>query len=332
MSLRRQRRRTCWGRIFVYPVTFQFLLTTIFWSIPNPAFALSIQINLPKYQEITLPSRTSVVLPSSLGTITESSIYQPDSSSHGSLPVIFHIQDAHNNLDAQKSIERILQYLAQHHSLEMIFLEGGTQKWDPDLYRFFEDSPLNQKVVDSMLQEGIIGGGETFLTRADAPAIPAYGVENPEQYRNNLRAFTQLAKIKPEIQRQLDILQQWLVTHTSKLSSPELRECLKLYTSFRNNLSQLDGILESLKLKARKWFALDLSDVGEQTDWPQIIRYFQIQKMLKNKNEEIFEKEKETLILNRHTGHGLESVDNLFNVGPVPGCEFTRKVSGAVFG
>ena len=136
---------------------------------------------------------------------------------------IIHIQDAHCNYSAQKSIKGILEYLNQNYGVNLIGLEGGAGDYDLSIFTKIEDLELREKVADYFTKEGRINGAELFAI-LNPSNIELKGLESPKLYSDNLNAFKENQKHQDEIDTILRILSFYLSKHKENIYSKELKE------------------------------------------------------------------------------------------------------------
>ncbi|MBI4372539.1 MAG: hypothetical protein HY585_02280, partial [Candidatus Omnitrophica bacterium] len=137
-------------------------------------------------------------------------------------PVVIHIQDAHANDEAQGNIKETLRYLTKEYGLDLIFREGGIGKIEPGLLKFFKDESLNLKLLDRLAKDGVVGGTELFLME-DEWQGSVFGIEKPELYRENLKAFREVIKKKSGSDRFLQTIKSGILTESSHFLDKKLR-------------------------------------------------------------------------------------------------------------
>jgi len=108
---------------------------------------------------------------------------------------VIHIQDAHNNVDAQMNIARIITSLIEDKQTEMIGVEGAAAEIELDDLRDFPSQNAKQTVADWYIEDGILSGAEKSLITTPHN-FNLVGVEDKELFRKNFRAFygTQLKR------------------------------------------------------------------------------------------------------------------------------------------
>ncbi|MBI4430812.1 MAG: hypothetical protein HY587_03760 [Candidatus Omnitrophica bacterium] len=197
-------------------------------------------------------------------------------------PVIFLIEDAHNQFHAQQSIEKLLHFLSENHGVETIFLEGGLpNRISPDLLRFFNDETLNMKIGERLLREGEIGGAELFLLKSGR-GVTAYGIENPFLYKKNLRSFQNVYAAKQTASALLRHVERKLNTLVPRFRRPVLQKLLKVWVRLQRSRAYMEGYLEMLKNLAEDHLDLNLSDPVNQNAYPQLVRYSKLREIEKN--------------------------------------------------
>ncbi len=155
------------------------------------------------FQQMSFASPPSLDIPGGLGKIETGKTFETKK-------IIFHIQDAHGNEDAQKNIQAILEHLTAHDGTKTVLLEGGNGKLHPELLDFFPKNPeLNLKIADSLLKKAELTGAEKFLLTLSLREGPqgrrsnlarseiiSYGIENIAAYRENRRAFQKVLRAR----------------------------------------------------------------------------------------------------------------------------------------
>ncbi len=81
---------------------------------------------------------SQIKIPSEFGTIEESSL-------HSSNKTIIYIQDAHDSLEAQENIAKIIQHLVEHDGVKTVYEEGYEGPVPSDEYFGFIKDPRSKK-------------------------------------------------------------------------------------------------------------------------------------------------------------------------------------------
>jgi len=110
---------------------------------------------------------------------------------------LYLIEDAHNLLDAQKSIRSIIKQLKETYPKAMIFVEGteGPVEWD--LFWKFPHQSTKEKVAEYFLQNGRMSGAEVF-SAVDTRGEKLFGVETKKAYEENVEAYLNLKKLEED--------------------------------------------------------------------------------------------------------------------------------------
>ena len=103
-------------------------------------------------------------LPKSLGTVKDSFRGQR-SEDRGQ--IVFHIQDAHCNYDAQNKIAEIIGYLNEKYGVETVNLEGGAGDYDFSLFEAAPDAAIKAKATDTLVKSGLITGAESYAINTE---------------------------------------------------------------------------------------------------------------------------------------------------------------------
>lgn len=249
------------------------------------------------------PSNSEFSIPQDLGRIK--SIYD----AHGEpgarfAPTIIHIEDAHAQLDAQKKIESLLNFLKTK-NVETIFLEGAPKgEVSKNLLRFFKDDSLNQKISTKLLEKAYVSGPGNFLLKHhDKKKVRAFGVENQKLYREHLESFRNVYQFQEKINQFLKKTRSALETKNSKLKNLELKKFLKEYFLFQQDQKDLLNHLSVLEEFSKKILQIDLRDSKSQIQYPMLVRFFKLKDLERTVNSiqsaeyrELTKKEKTKLI------------------------------------
>ncbi len=126
-------------------------------------------LSAAKTHSVTAASRSAggIQLAASLGSVEEFYI-PPQSVTDDSRPkTVFFIQDAHDSLEAQENIAKIIHFLVARHGVKTVFEEGfegpvPTEKY----FGFIKDPVVKQKVAHALMDQLLLGGAEyAHITR-----------------------------------------------------------------------------------------------------------------------------------------------------------------------
>lgn len=252
----------------------------------------------PAHAEAPLSSLVSrLEIPESLGVISERL------ESSFSAATVVHLQDAHSSLEAQEQIRQMLHYLKKHYQLDFILVEGGIEELDGEKLRSFEKESWNQELAELLVKQGVLSGSERFLLDEAEKAHQdsqfqksrALGIESPEIYGKNLKAFRSVLGRKDQSQVFLDSLQTSLLTAGSSLLNPKLHKFFKEWTMAQNRGQEILRQLETLKKYAANEIRVDFDLPRAQIEWPQLVRLYKLTALEKRVNEKAAGKELENL-------------------------------------
>ncbi|MBN1527097.1 MAG: hypothetical protein JW919_05915, partial [Candidatus Omnitrophica bacterium] len=161
---------------------------------------------------------------------------------------VIHIQDAHCNLSAQKSIEEILRYLNASHGTRVIALEGGEGDYDLSVFADIKEASAREKVARYFEREGRVSGAELFAIMNPDKAV-LKGVEDADLYFKNLAAYRNSLKDKEYADNVLERLSSDISALKERVYSPRLKELeekkrayLEKRTPLKDYLGYLYGV------------------------------------------------------------------------------------------
>lgn len=230
------------------------------------------------------PVLNSISIPADLGHI--------DSAKLGLTgPVVFHIQTAHGNYEAQKNVARILHHLKKNYGVRTVFVEGSAVPLDSRILRFFPDHrEMTREILDDLVRDGLVKGPELFL--ADEPDARGFGIEEISLYRQNVETFREVLKAIESSETFLKEMDRQIRALAGAYLSRDLRAFLDRKEAFDDHRWDFQEWLGFLKKSAEGYLSLDLEDAGSQIDWPMLLRFYQLEHLEKESNPQALEREK----------------------------------------
>jgi hypothetical protein len=146
---------------------------------------------------------------------------------------IIHIQDAHCNYSAQKSIANMVGYLNKEYGTDLVFLEGGAGEYNLSVFTDIPDRAIREEVADYFVREGRVTGPEFFAIN-NPEDVELVGIEDPELYVGNLDTYRKALSFKEESDEGLAFLAHWMANFKRKIYSPEMLEMDAKRTGYKN--------------------------------------------------------------------------------------------------
>ncbi len=230
-------------------------------------------------------------IPQELASIKEA--FLPDTKTEN-IPLI-HIQSVHAHAETQKKIFALLKFLDEKYGVRALFIEGAGEKLNPDYFKFFDQNQLNVEVAQKLVEKGELTGAELFLIESQEK-IPAYGIEDPDLYRDNLESFQIVMSRQNETNtftKGLDGELDRLGTH---LLTPHTRTLLRTNESFEAGQMELLSYAFELERRTKQILGVDLRNFESQKDWPQMIRLLRLQEAESGLDPERIQTDRQKLI------------------------------------
>jgi hypothetical protein len=233
---------------------------TLLASLPVGSPELLFSSSLPSLQSIGVSLSPSVAhsvpkgflkdhqdllsaLSPAYGTIRKVS---PSLPSNRSTPVVIHIQDVHQNLDAQKNIGRLVDSLLTSKQAGLIALEGTWGDIDLQPFRDFPHRQAVELSADYLLKENKISGPIHAVLTGTGPLPPLIGVDDPTHYNANVEAYRNSA---PRIEGMKRILAQQkaaLDLEKTRIFTPELKALDSAVDAYRSGQLGLGDYVDAL--------------------------------------------------------------------------------------
>jgi len=152
--------------------------------------------------------------------------------------VVFVIQDAHEIPDAQRNIQRLVDYLQIQYGIRVVALEGAASDLDPQIFKSFPDQALLRKVFEQYFDQGELAGG-TASAIFNLEAAAYYGVEDWSLYEEGLGHYLAAMEGEVNIQKELEVRSLKLEDEKKAIYSEELLEIDGALKDFRKNQRDL---------------------------------------------------------------------------------------------
>ncbi|MBI3313127.1 MAG: hypothetical protein HYZ83_02695 [Candidatus Omnitrophica bacterium] len=191
-----------------------FILSTFLINVAQPPLVA----NSPKaYEAISIPER--------FGKIEESFSGKSDKT-------IIYIQDAHDSLEAQENIAKIIGYLVEHYGVKTVFEEGyeGTVPTD-QYFSFIKDPALKEKISYFLMDKLRLGGAEYAHVNRKKD-FNLIGADSIKLHLENIKQYQRSAKHKAETQKELDAISREIKRLADQHFPKELKEWMKLKERF----------------------------------------------------------------------------------------------------
>lgn len=216
-------------------------LTLVFFLISNftsdPALALESPAP-PAALSLEFPSDPALVkVPPEMGKIED---YFKGAA--GGMVVL--VQDAHEIPDAQRNIQRLIDYFQKNYGVGLIGLEGAHARLDPLIFKSFPDKERLKKVFKEYQEQGELaaGTGSAIFGRGG----DYEGVEDWELYEEGIGFYLQAMGEEPRVLEKLKVLENRLKAEKERLYSAELLEVDRVVEHFYRNQGTLPETLRKL--------------------------------------------------------------------------------------
>ena len=173
-------------------------------------------------------------IPSSLGTVEE--FFSGPSSK-----TIIYIQDAHDSLEAQENIAKIIHYLVDKYGVKTVYEEGYEGPVPTDKYfGKIEDPKIREKVAYFLMDKLRLGGAEyAHITRTHD--FDLIGADNLKLHKKNIERYQESAKYRQDTERDLEAMGTAIRKLAQKYFTRDLKEWMGIKERFdRQEIDLLD--------------------------------------------------------------------------------------------
>ena len=197
-----------------------FLATNLFLTPSYAADPSVVSVDAKSFPK----ELSKIEVPKEIGKIQES--YQGKEKE-----TVVLIQDAHAIPDAQRSIQKLIDYFQKEYGVSLVALEGAASELDPQIFRSFPDKELLRKVFEEYQAQGELAGG-TAASIFSAQGGSAsggnetifHGIEDWKFYEEGLGLYLQAMKKEPELLEKLGALEKELQEKKAELLKELFRE------------------------------------------------------------------------------------------------------------
>ncbi len=197
------------------------------YLFPRKAIALFLSVflsfgNFTSYADTreSIKSR-EISIPQELGRIEESFIGNTGKT-------IIYIQDAHDSLEAQENIAKIIRHAVDRYEVKTVFEEGyeGPVPTD-DYFGPIKDPAIRQKVSYFMLDRLRIGGAEyAHINRVKD--FDLVGADSVKLHFENIRRYREHSRHRAALRQELTVLQLEIDKLANQYFPKELKDWMKL--------------------------------------------------------------------------------------------------------
>ena len=188
--------------------------TALIRLIARGVFCLLLSANAVSADETSL---AAITIPPDSGHVTE--LVEAKSPSRR----IILIQDAHQNIEAQRHIAEILAQLVERNGLKLILIEGGSGDVGLGRFRKMSTPAGRRELAEHFLKTGMASGPE-YLAMTSDWGLVLWGVEDPKLYDSNFSAFLLQQKLGPELEASLKQIDQNVEQAIENGQSNDIRE------------------------------------------------------------------------------------------------------------
>lgn len=200
--------------------------------VPTTGFSNSAQLS-------HLVSKASFKIPAEFGRVSEEHVGKNGKT-------IFYIQDAHDSLEAQQNIARILDHLIQSQNIKKVYEEGYEGLVPTEDYFGQVESLKDREKLGQFLMDRLRMGGAEYLHLQNPKRFQLIGADNTQLHQENIKWFGETAKFRELIESQLREVVGRLKKILLATKSREAKDWLKKRDQFLNQNLGVDQYIQTL--------------------------------------------------------------------------------------
>jgi len=214
---------------------------------------------VPAISKALFLSGGKIEIPEALGSVEASFQGAPGK------PIVI-VQDAHSIPDAQKNIQRIIQYFQTEYGADAVGLEGASSRLDPQIFRSFPDKIRLKKVFKEYLLKGELSGGTAAAMFSENPNTVFYGVEDRTLYEEGIRLYQKALGEEESVFQAVQSRRIAVEEKKKRQYSKELLQVDRLLRDFHQGQGELSEVLKKLASVQRPESGTELLAILEELE------------------------------------------------------------------
>lgn len=161
-------------------------------------------------------------------------------------PLVLHLQDVHQNAQAQKNLSLIAGSLIKEGSVDLIALEGAFAPIDLAPLREFPDRDALRQSADYLLKKNKISGPVHAALMAEKSVPLLAGIDDPLHYNANVFAYQQAAAVVEPVRAGLAAERRVLEGEKQATFSEDLRALDRIVEGYHDGTVPLGDYIRAL--------------------------------------------------------------------------------------
>lgn len=164
-------------------------------------------------------------------------------------PRVYYIQDAHDSLEAQENIAKIIHFLTAQQGVRTVLEEGYEGPVPTDqFFSIFKDPGTREKAAYFLMDQLRMGGAEyAHITRRDD--FQLIGADSFDLHAENLEWYKKTAEVRAQAEEDLRAVRNEIEALAQKQFPKEVKEALRLKERFDRQEVPLAEYLKRLPLE-----------------------------------------------------------------------------------
>lgn len=205
------------------------------------------------------------------------------SKDEGSDITVINIQDLHCHLQTQKNISKIISQIAEKYNLKSVYLEGGYGEIDTSWIDQIKEEQLKKQVIEKMLEEGILTGGEYYKLTNDKNAIGLKGIDDEQLHKDNIKRLSWIIanqdkykEVIEKVKKEINILERIYVNKRNKRFNRDIEKYLSNKIDTKKFYRQLVKYVKDINANPDKYNNITAIKLEE---YPNITKFITLRKI-----------------------------------------------------
>ncbi len=218
-------------KIIAISLCLSIISLDILYAIPSETTVVEAVTSSGTVHELSIPSK--------IGTVDE--FHQGTNGK-----TIIYIQDAHDSLEAQENISKIIHYLVKNYGVKTVFEEGYEGPVPTDAFFSIFKDPRAKKKVSYFLMDKLRLGGAEYAHVNRTEEFNLIGVDSIELHKENIEWYKKSSEVRDSVGKDLEAIRNEVEVLANARFPKELKTWMKLKDRLDKNQMNLSDYLKRI--------------------------------------------------------------------------------------
>ncbi|MCR4662787.1 MAG: hypothetical protein K5622_02725 [Endomicrobiaceae bacterium] len=201
---------------------------------------------------------------------------------------VINIQDLHCHPQTQRNISKIIGQIADKYNLKRIYVEGGYGNIDTSWLNQIKDENIRKQVIEKLLEDGILTGGEYYKLTNNNEAVELKGIDEEKLHQDNIKRLSfimenqdKYKELNKKISKEINFLEQRYVNVRNKRFNISIEDYFANKTDTKRFYRQLIKYVKEINANPDKYNNITAIKLE---NYPNISNFMTLRKVSKDIN------------------------------------------------